>query len=230
MPCSRLERFELWAIGLLPCHHFARRWKNNLIWDRGAVMPYGVSCPAARSSVIFAMHGIPLRCWRPIWIERFRLRPAVNTLTKRCTTDGRKAVARLIRPGDTVPNVRAERARLAPPSPLHARVWSRTDHSEGCSSRHARSSRNTRMSPSSRRIFDLRYANDSFDAVVAGNVIHLLPEPGDALKRTSLVVRPRHDHRAHLRDSQEAYTMFLSVIPDWRTSRSTDPVSYRALL
>jgi len=39
-------------------------------------------------------------------------------------------------------------------------------------------------------ITDLKFENDSFDKVVAGNVIHLLPEPEKALGELDRVVRP----------------------------------------
>ncbi len=63
-------------------------------------------------------------------------------------------------------------------------------------------------------ITDLHYADDSFDAVVAGNVIHLLPESGrDALKEIKRSGARAVDHRAHLRDSRNgAHTMFLRLI------------------
>ena len=39
-------------------------------------------------------------------------------------------------------------------------------------------------------ITDLKFENDSFDKIVAGNVIHLLPEPEKALGELDRVVRP----------------------------------------
>lgn len=39
-------------------------------------------------------------------------------------------------------------------------------------------------------ITDLKFDNGSFDKVVAGNVVHLLPEPKKALKELERVVRP----------------------------------------
>ena len=39
-------------------------------------------------------------------------------------------------------------------------------------------------------ITKLHYADDSFDVVIAGNVIHLLPDPGAAMQELERVVRP----------------------------------------
>ena len=78
----------------------------------------------------------------------------------------------------------------------------------------------------------MRYADDSFDAVVAGNVIHLLPESGDALKELKRVVRPGGTIivPTYVIPKKRAHTMFLRVISRFGVhfQEHFDPVSYRA--
>ena len=81
-------------------------------------------------------------------------------------------------------------------------------------------------------ITDLHYADDSFDAVVAGNVIHLLPEPGDALKEIKRVVRPGGTIivPTYVIPKKRAHTMFLRLISRFGVhfQEHFDPTSYRA--
>ena len=81
-------------------------------------------------------------------------------------------------------------------------------------------------------ITDLHYADDSFDAVVAGNVIHLLPEPGDALKELKRVVRPGGTIivPTYVIPKKRAHTMFLRLISRFGVhfQEHFDPASYRA--
>ena len=116
---------------------------------------------------------------------------AVNTLNRRVYDGTGAAVARLIRPGDTVLECACGTGAIsAAIAPACARVVA-TDYSEGMLKQARKKlAKHSNVTVEQADITDLRYANDSFDAVVAGNVIHLLPEPGDALKELKRVVRP----------------------------------------
>lgn len=115
----------------------------------------------------------------------------VNTLNRRVYDGTGGAVARLIRPGDTVLECACGTGAIsAAIAPACARVVA-TDYSEGMLKQARKKlATHSNVTVEQADITDLRYANDSFDAVVAGNVIHLLPEPGDALKELKRVVRP----------------------------------------
>ena len=108
---------------------------------------------------------------------------AVNTLNRRVYDGTGTAVARLIRPGDTVLECACGTGTIsAAIAPTCARVVA-TDYSEGMLKQARKKlARFPHVVVEQADITDLHYADDSFDAVVAGNVIHLLPEPGDALK------------------------------------------------
>ena len=116
---------------------------------------------------------------------------AVNALNRRVYDGMGRAVARLIRPGDTVLECACGTGAIsAAIAPACARVVA-TDYSEGMLKQARKKlAKHSNVTVEQADITDLRYANDSFDAVVAGNVIHLLPEPGDALKELKRVVRP----------------------------------------
>ena len=116
---------------------------------------------------------------------------AVNALNRRVYDGTGGAVARLIRPGDTVLECACGTGAIsAAIAPACARVVA-TDYSEGMLKQARKKlAKHSNVTVEQADITDLRYANDSFDAVVAGNVIHLLPEPGDALKELKRVVRP----------------------------------------
>ena len=116
---------------------------------------------------------------------------AVNALNRRVYDGTGAAVARLIRPGDTVLECACGTGAIsAAIAPACARVVA-TDYSEGMLKQARKKlAKYSNVTVEQADITDLRYANDSFDAVVAGNVIHLLPEPGDALKELKRVVRP----------------------------------------
>ena len=115
----------------------------------------------------------------------------VNTLNRRVYDGTGGAVARLIRPGDTVLECACGTGAIsAAIAPACARVVA-TDYSEGMLKQARKKlAKHLNVTVEQADITDLRYADDSFDAVVAGNVIHLLPEPGDALKELKRVVRP----------------------------------------
>ena len=158
---------------------------------------------------------------------------AVNTLNRRVYDGTGGAVARLIRPVTPCSNVRAERARLAPPSPPTCARVVATDYSEGMLKQARKKlARFPHVVVEQADITDLHYADDSFDAVVAGNVIHLLPEPGDALKELKRVVRPGGTIivPTYVIPKKRAHTMFLRLISRFGVhfQEHFDPASYRA--
>ena len=115
----------------------------------------------------------------------------VNTLNRRVYDGTGGAVARLIRPGDTVLECACGTGAIsAAIAPACARVVA-TDYSEGMLKQARKKlATHSNVAVEQADITALRYAADSFDVAVAGNVIHLLPEPGDALKELKRVVRP----------------------------------------
>ena len=116
---------------------------------------------------------------------------AVNALNRRVYDGTGGAVARLIRPGDTVLECACGTGAIsAAIAPACARVVA-TDYSEGMLKQARKKlATHSNVTVEQADITALRYAADSFDVAVAGNVIHLLPEPGDALKELKRVVRP----------------------------------------
>ena len=116
---------------------------------------------------------------------------AVNALNRRVYDGTGGAVARLIRPGDTVLKCACGTGAIsAAIAPACARVVA-TDYSEGMLKQARKKlAKHSNVTVEQADITALRYAADSFDVAVAGNVIHLLPEPGDALKELKRVVRP----------------------------------------
>ena len=116
---------------------------------------------------------------------------ALRALNRRVYDGTGAVVARLIRPGDTVLECACGTGAIASAiAPACARVVA-TDFSEGMLKQARKKlARFPHVVVEQADITDLHYADDSFDAVVAGNVIHLLPEPGDALKELKRVVRP----------------------------------------
>ena len=116
---------------------------------------------------------------------------AVNALNRRVYDGTGAVVARLIRPGDTVLECACGTGTItAAIAPACARVVA-TDYSEGMLKQAGKKlARYPNVVVEQADITHLRYADNSFDTVVAANVIHLLPEPGDALKELKRVTRP----------------------------------------
>ena len=158
---------------------------------------------------------------------------AVSTLNRRVYDGTGAAVARLIRPGDTVLECACGTGAIASAiAPACARVVA-TDFSEGMLKQARKKlARFPHVVVEQADITDLHYADDSFDAVVAGNVIHLLPEPGDALKELKRVVRPGGTIivPTYMIPKKRAHTMFLRVISRFGVhfQEHFDPASYRA--
>ena len=158
---------------------------------------------------------------------------AVSTLNRRVYDGTGAVVARLIRPGDTVLECACGTGAIASAiAPACARVVA-TDFSEGMLKQARKKlARFPHVVVEQADITDLHYADDSFDAVVAGNVIHLLPEPGDALKELKRVVRPGGTIivPTYVIPKKRAHTMFLRLISRFGVhfQEHFDPASYRA--
>ena len=158
---------------------------------------------------------------------------AVSTLNRRVYDGTGSAVARLIRPGDTVLECACGTGAIASAiAPACARVVA-TDFSEGMLKQARKKlARFPHVVVEQADITDLHYADDSFDAVVAGNVIHLLPEPGDALKELKRVVRPGGTIivPTYVIPKKRAHTIFLKLISRCgiHFQEHFDPASYRA--
>ena len=158
---------------------------------------------------------------------------AVNTLNRRVYYGTGSAVARLIRPGDTVLECACGTGTItAAIAPACARVVA-TDYSEGMLKQARKKlARHPNVVVEHADITHLRYADDSFDAVVAANVIHLLPEPGDALKELKRVTRPGGTIivPTYVIPKKRAHTIFLKLISRCGVhfQEHFDPASYRA--
>ena len=158
---------------------------------------------------------------------------AVNTLNRRVYYGTGSAVARLIRPGDTVLECACGTGTItAAIAPACARVVA-TDYSEGMLKQTGKKlARYPNVVVEQADITHLRYADNSFDAVVAANVIHLLPEPGDALKELKRVTRPGGTIivPTYVIPKKRAHTIFLKLISRCGVhfQEHFDPASYRA--
>jgi len=158
---------------------------------------------------------------------------AVSALNRRVYDGTGAVVARLIRPGDTVLECACGTGAIASAiAPACARAVA-TDFSEGMLKQARKKlARFPHVVVEQADITDLHYADDSFDAVVAGNVIHLLPEPGDALKELKRVVRPGGTIivPTYVIPKKRAHTMFLRLISRFGVhfQEHFDPASYRA--
>ena len=157
----------------------------------------------------------------------------VNTLNRRVYDGTGDVVARLIRPGDTVLECACGTGAIsAAIAPACARLVA-TDYSEGMLKQARKKlARFPHVVVEQADITDLHYADNSFDAVVAGNVIHLLPEPGDALKELKRVVRPGGTIivPTYVIPKKRAHTMFPRLLSQFGVhfQERFDPASYRA--
>ena len=156
-----------------------------------------------------------------------------NTVNRASYEGTALAVAQMIGPGDEVLECACGTGAIsAAIAPACARLVA-TDYSEGMLKQARKKlARFPHVVVEQADITDLHYADDSFDAVVAGNVIHLLPEPGDALKELKRVVRPGGTIivPTYVIPKKRAHTMFLRVISRFGVhfQEHFDPVSYRA--
>lgn len=114
-----------------------------------------------------------------------------NTFNRAVNDGTGEAVARMIRPDDRVLECACGTGAIsAAIAPVCAHLVA-TDYSEGMLSQ-ARKKLTTHSNVTVEQadITALSYATDSFDVAVAGNVIHLLPDPAQALRELARVVKP----------------------------------------
>ena len=156
-----------------------------------------------------------------------------NTVNRASYEGTALAVGQMIGPGDEVLECACGTGAIsAAIAPVCARLVA-TDYSEGMLKQARKKlARFPHVVVEQADITDLHYADDSFDAVVAGNVIHLLPEPGDALKEIKRVVRPGGMIivPTYVIPKKRAHTMFLRLISRFGVhfQEHFDPASYRA--
>lgn len=156
-----------------------------------------------------------------------------NTFNRAVYDGTGEAVARMIRPDDRVLECACGTGAISVAiAPVCARLVA-TDYSEGMLSQARKKlATHSNVTVEQADITALRYAADSFDVAVAGNVIHLLPEPGDALKELKRVVKPGGTIivPTYVIPKKRAHTMFLRVISRFGVhfQEHFDPVSYRA--
>ena len=156
-----------------------------------------------------------------------------NTVNRASYEGTALAVGQMIGPGDEVLECACGTGAIsAAIAPACARLVA-TDYSEGMLKQARKKlARFPHVVVEQADITDLHYADDSFDAVVAGNVIHLLPEPGDALKELKRVVRPGGTIivPTYVIPKKRAHTMFLRLISRFGVhfQEHFDPASYRA--
>ena len=156
-----------------------------------------------------------------------------NTFNRTVYDGTGEAVARMIRPDDRVLECACGTGAISVAiAPVCARLVA-TDYSEGMLKQARKKlATHSNVTVEQADITALRYAADSFDVAVAGNVIHLLPEPGDALKELKRVVKPGGTIivPTYVIPKKRAHTMFLRVISRFGVhfQEHFDPVSYRA--
>lgn len=156
-----------------------------------------------------------------------------NTFNRAVYDGTGEAVACMIRPDDRVLECACGTGAIsAAIAPVCAHLVA-TDYSEGMLSQ-ARKKLTTHLNVTVEQadITALSYATDSFDVAVAGNVIHLLPDPAQALRELARVVKPGGTIivPTYVIPKKRAHTMFLSVISRFGVhfQEHFDPVSYRA--
>lgn len=156
-----------------------------------------------------------------------------NTVNRASYEGTALAVGQMIGPGDEVLECACGTGAIsAAIAPACARLVA-TDYSDGMLAQARKKlAKRSNVTVEQADITALPYADDSFDAVVAGNVIHLLPEPGDALKEIKRVVRPGGMIivPTYVIPKKRAHTMFLRLISRFGVhfQEHFDPASYRA--
>lgn len=114
-----------------------------------------------------------------------------NTVNRASYEGTALAVAQMIGPGDEVLECACGTGAIsAAIAPACARLVA-TDYSDGMLAQARKKlAKRSNVTVEQADITALPYADDSFDVVVAGNVIHLLPDPEQALRELARVVRP----------------------------------------
>ena len=156
-----------------------------------------------------------------------------NTFNRAVNAGTGEAVVRMIRPDDRVLECACGTGAISVAiAPVCARLVA-TDYSEGMLSQARKKlATHSNVTVEQADITALSYATDSFDVAVAGNVIHLLPDPAQALRELARVVKPGGTIivPTYVIPKKRAHTMFLSVISRFGVhfQEHFDPVSYRA--
>ena len=156
-----------------------------------------------------------------------------NTFNRAVYDGTGEAVARMIRPDDRVLECACGTGAISVAiAPVCAHLVA-TDYSEGMLSQARKKlATHSNVTVEQADITALSYATDSFDVAVAGNVIHLLPDPAQALRELARVVKPGGTIivPTYVIPKKRAHTMFLSVISRFGVhfQEHFDPVSYRA--
>lgn len=114
-----------------------------------------------------------------------------NTVNRASYEGTALAVAQMIGPGDEVLECACGTGAIsAAIAPACARLVA-TDYSDGMLAQARKKlAKRSNVTVEQADITALPYADDSFDVAVAGNVIHLLPDPEQALRELARVVRP----------------------------------------
>lgn len=114
-----------------------------------------------------------------------------NTVNRASYKGTALAVAQMIGPGDEVLECACGTGAIsAAIAPACARLVA-TDYSDGMLAQARKKlAKRSNVTVEQADITALPYADDSFDVTVAGNVIHLLPDPEQALRELARVVRP----------------------------------------
>lgn len=114
-----------------------------------------------------------------------------NTVNRASYEGTALAVAQMIGPGDEVLECACGTGAIsAAIAPACARLVA-TDYSNGMLAQARKKlAKRSNVTVEQADITALPYADDSFDVAVAGNVIHLLPDPEQALREFARVVRP----------------------------------------
>ena len=114
-----------------------------------------------------------------------------NTVNRASYEGTALAVAQMIGPGDEVLECACGTGAISVAiAPTCARLVA-TDYSDGMLAQARKKlAKRSNVIVEQADITALPYADDSFDVAVAGNVIHLLPDPEQALRELARVVRP----------------------------------------
>ena len=114
-----------------------------------------------------------------------------NTVNRASYEGTALAVAQMIGPGDEVLECACGTGAIsAAIAPACARLVA-TDYSDGMLAQARKKlAKRSNVTVEQADITALPHADDSFDVAVAGNVIHLLPDPEQALRELARVVRP----------------------------------------
>lgn len=114
-----------------------------------------------------------------------------NTVNRASYEGTALAVAQMIGPGDEVLECACGTGAISAAIASACARLVATDYSDGMLAQARKKlAKRSNVTVEQADITALPYADDSFDVAVAGNVIHLLPDPEQALRELARVVRP----------------------------------------